>query len=375
MAIAKVILNGTTQIDLTQDTVDASNTVSGITGHKNDGASFTGTITPKSSSDITVSGDTVTVPAGNYASSTSKSVASGTAGTPTATKGTVSGNAVSVTPSVTNVTGYITGGTKTGTAVTVSASELVSGTYNVTSSGTKDVTNYASASVPSGSASPASTISATGATVSTGTNTLTLSKSVSNTPTVSAGYISSGTAGNSSVSLTATVTTKAAATITPTTSNQTIASGTYLTGAQTISGDANLVAGNIKKDVSIFGVTGTLEGSSKNAQIASGVGRVNTTAYTAVSGQSLTVAKTGTYDVYWTGYRSSTSGTNGSQLYVGDTAHSSGAQTTFNGTYTNVQNVHLSNVSLTKDQTVSVYARARGTTYYMYVMNLTIIEA
>lgn len=73
---------------------------------------------------------------------------SGTAGTPTATKGTVSNHSISVTPSVTNTTGYITGGTKTGTAATVSASELVSGTLNVTSAGTKDVTNYASASVP-----------------------------------------------------------------------------------------------------------------------------------------------------------------------------------------------------------------------------------
>ena len=78
------------------------------------------------------------------------------------------------------------------------------------------------------------------------------------TPVVSAGYISSGTAGNSAVSLTASVTTKAAATITPGTSNQSIASGTYLTGAQTISGDANLVAANIKQGVSIFGVAGSL---------------------------------------------------------------------------------------------------------------------
>lgn len=72
---------------------------------------------------------------------------SGTAGTPTATKGTVSGNSVTVTPSVTNTTGYITGGTKTGTGVSVSASELVSGTLSVTSNGTVDVTNYASAEV------------------------------------------------------------------------------------------------------------------------------------------------------------------------------------------------------------------------------------
>jgi len=190
------------------------------------------------------------------------SVPAGSAGTPSATKGTVSNHAVSVTPSVTNTTGWITGETKNGTAVSVSASELVSGTYSVTSSGTKDVTNYASASVPSGTATAPASISGTSASVSTGTNTLTLSKTVSVTPNVStAGYISSGTAGNSSVSLTASVTTKAAATITPTTSNQTIASGTYLTGTQTIAGDANLVAGNIKKNVTIFNTTGTYEGS------------------------------------------------------------------------------------------------------------------
>lgn len=122
--------------------------------------------------------------------------------------------------------------------------------------------NNASKAVASGSATPAATISGTAATVSTGTNTLTLSKTVSNTPQVSAGYVSAGTAGNSNVSLTASVTTKAAATITPTTTNQTIASGTYLTGTQTISGDANLVAGNIKNGTPIFGVTGTYEGSN-----------------------------------------------------------------------------------------------------------------
>lgn len=183
----------------------------------------------------------------------------GTAGTPTATKGTVSNHSVSVTPSVTNTTGYITGSTKTGTAVTISASELVSGTYNITSSGTKDVTNYASASVPAGSVTAPSSISGTAASVSTGTNTLTLTKTVSVTPNVTtAGYISSGTAGNSSVSLTANITTKAAATITPTTTNQTIAAGTYLTGAQTIAGDTDLVGSNILSTANIFGVQGTV---------------------------------------------------------------------------------------------------------------------
>lgn len=52
-------------------------------------------------------------------------------------------------------------------------------------------------------------------------------------------------------------TAKAAKSYTPTTKNQTIAAGTYLTGTQTIKGDADLVAGNIKTGVSIFNVTGT----------------------------------------------------------------------------------------------------------------------
>lgn len=114
----------------------------------------------------------------------------------------------------------------------------------------------ASKTVASGSATAPATISGTSATVSTGTNTLTLTKSVPVTPTVTAGYVSSGTAGNSSVSLTATVTTKAAATITPGTSAKEIAAGTYLTGKQTIAGDANLVAANIVFGKTIFNVDG-----------------------------------------------------------------------------------------------------------------------
>lgn len=150
-------------------------------------------ISRKTSDDLTASGATVTAPAGYYSAAASKSVASGSAGTPTATKGTVSNHSVSVTPSVTNTTGYITGGTKTGTAVTVSASELVSGTYNVTSSGTKDVTNYASVSVPSGSA----TASAAKGTVSN--NSVTVTPSV----TTTAGYMAADTLSGTAVTVSA----------------------------------------------------------------------------------------------------------------------------------------------------------------------------
>jgi len=121
-----------------------------------------------------------------------------------------------------------------------------------------------SKSVADGKVTAPSSISGSSATVTTGSNTLTLSKTISVTPSVTtAGYVSSGTAGNSSVSLTASVTTKAATTYTPTTSDQTIASGTYLTGAQTIKGDANLKASNIASGVTIFGIEGTHSGGDK----------------------------------------------------------------------------------------------------------------
>lgn len=58
------------------------------------------------------------------------------------------------------------------------------------------------------------------------------------------------------------VTRKYAATYTPGTANQTISAGQYLAGAQTVKGDANLIAENIKKGVSIFGVAGALESGS-----------------------------------------------------------------------------------------------------------------
>ena len=45
MAISKIILNGVTQMDVTQDTVASSNLLYGYTATKNDGTKVTGTIT------------------------------------------------------------------------------------------------------------------------------------------------------------------------------------------------------------------------------------------------------------------------------------------------------------------------------------------
>lgn len=179
--------SGTAQFMDTSDATlnNAANLPSGVTAYA-DGVKYTGTAAANDSDDLTVSGATVTAPAGFYGAAASKSVVSGSATAP-------------------------------------------------------------------------ASISGTSASVSTGSNTLTLSKTVSVTPSVSAGYVSAGTAGNSSVSLTATVTTKAAATITPGTSDQSIAAGTYCTGKQTIKGDANLKAENIVAGKTIFSISGTAQ--------------------------------------------------------------------------------------------------------------------
>ena len=66
--------------------------------------------------------------------------------------------------------------------------------------------------------------------------------------------------------ITGNIPSKGAATYTPGTASQTISAGQYLSGAQTISGDADLVAGNIKSGVNIFGVTGSFSGGIKTIQ-------------------------------------------------------------------------------------------------------------
>ena len=60
--------------------------------------------------------------------------------------------------------------------------------------------------------------------------------------------------------VTGTIKSQAAQTFTPGTEDQTIASGVYLSGAQTIKGDTNLLAENIKEGVELFGITGTYTG-------------------------------------------------------------------------------------------------------------------
>ena len=101
----------------------------------------------------------------------------------------------------------------------------------------------------------------------------TITPSTSSQTAVSSGVYTTGTVTVSAIPSTYVkpTTTKSATTYTPSTSDQTIASGTYCSGTQTIKGDSNLVASNIKSGVSIFGVSGSYEGASSGGGSGGGL--------------------------------------------------------------------------------------------------------
>lgn len=330
MAIAKVILNGETLMDVTSDTATANNMLSGIKATKNDGTKVTGNIASKSSTDLSVSGATVTAPAGYYANAASKAVATATHPSPTAS---ITSSTGVVTASHTQGTGYVTSGTTTGTlSLTTQAGKTVtpteaaqtavasyrwttgpvsvaaiSSTYvgtgvakksaaDLTASGsvvTAPVGYYSSAvskAVAAGSAFPPAVTITKAPTIGVNTSgvvTASYNGSSSITPTVNAGYISQGTAGTISTTGTSTyqLTSKAAATYYPSTTDQTIASQRWLVGAQTIKSvtTSNLTAENIAEGVvvkvgdtnnasRITQVTGTHRGGTKHTAIITKAG-------------------------------------------------------------------------------------------------------
>ena len=316
------------------------------------------------------------------------SPSAGTEGTPVATKGTVSNHQVTVTPSVTNVGGVIQGGTHSGTPVTVSASELVSGSETKTANGTYDVTNLASlvVNVP-GTVFPLFfTFSADKTQVNFTTSYDDAKAAGQNnarfvfvnegddangryTGIHTGGWQFEGTTFTEGMSFDLQDWDDGI---------YSVAWG-YVNGVLTTKTRKSFPVGNLAitqngNNIDVDGYStvsvNVSGGSSKNAQAVTSTTRVTSTSLTACSG-TITVAKTGTYDVYWSTHRTSTSGTWSSRLYVNNTA--SGTEQT-SGWSNHVQPIHLTGVSLTAGQTIRVYAKSRGSNYYAYVPLLTIIE-
>ena len=146
----------------------------------------------------------------------------------------------------------------------------------------------------------------------------------------------------------------------------------------------NLTAANIKNGTTVtisngtsnlWSVTGTYSGgTSKNAQVVQSTTRTNASTLTAI-GAELTVSKTGTYDIYYSCFRTnaSSSYTWATRLYINGTAYGTAEDTTWTN---NQQNTHLSNISLTAGDKLRVYGReTRGTSYYVCAPTLVIVEA
>lgn len=121
------------------------------------------------------------------------------------------------------------------------------------------------------------------------------------------------------------VTKKSAATYTPGTSDQNIASGQYLNGTQTIKGDSNLTAGNIRSGVKIFNVTGSYAGSSSGG--SSGNNNVEAYHVTSTSPSVNFKTSSGTIKIWGYGTMTSSSGWGGQTTslvaFEGDKYHKS----------------------------------------------------
>ena len=157
-------------------------------------------------------------------------------------------------------TAYVNGSKVTGSIAAKSASDITASGKTIT--------------VPAGYYASSANKSVETATQATPTISVDNSGKITATSEQSGGYVTAGTK-----SATKQLSTQAAQTITPGTEDKTIESGKYLTGNQTIKGDSNLLASNIKSGVSIFGVSGSYSGSSGGGSLTSKSGTITTSSF------------------------------------------------------------------------------------------------
>ena len=140
--------------------------------------------------------------------------------------------------------------------------------------------------------------------------------------------------------------------------------------------DTTAAAGDVASGKYFYTADGTRTqgtasgGTEKNIQVYSGYATRKANSYGATS-VTLTVKKSGTYKISWMAWRSSSSGTMGTNLHIGNTAESSNHET-FTGTYG--QCIELTGKSLTANQVLTIYATSGNNSRTLYVGNLIIEE-
>lgn len=280
MAVSKVILNGETLMDVTVDTVTSEKLLTGYQATGRDGVKVQGAYVPQSvelaagSADPSESAQHITPP-------------SGYDGFEYFDVGAVSSNYVG-----SNIA------QRSSSDLTASGSVVTAPSGYYAAAASKAI-NAGSATTPATSITTTPTITVS----STGLVTAEANSSKSITPTVSAGYISSGTAGTvtASGSNTLQLSTQSAATINPTESVQTaVASGKYTTGVVSVGAiSSNYIGSNIPQndssDLTASGSKVTVP-SGYYAAVASktiAAGSATTPATTITANPGITVSATG----------------------------------------------------------------------------------
>lgn len=227
----KVVLGNETLIDLTGDTVTAASLAQGYTAHDASGAPITGTMSGGTEDGHVYQDAQGYVVLDDESGKTYQTVSKSY--TPTESQ---------QTETITAGSGYDAISQVSVTVGAISSSYVGSG---ITSRSSSDLTasgatvtapagyysSSASKSVANGYAGPPESITETGASLSAGTNTITLTKAAEVTPDVIAGYVSEGTEDRCDISLTATVNTRSSSDLTASGATVTAPAGYYASSA------------------------------------------------------------------------------------------------------------------------------------------------
>ena len=209
-------------------------------------------IQSRSSSNVTISNRTVTVPAGFYPSNASKTISSVTQATPSIS---VSSSGL-ITASSTQSAGYVSSGTKSATKqLTTQAAKTITPSTSAQTAVNSGVYTTGAVKVAAMPTAPQAPL-----VISVNSSGL-----ITANATQAAGYVSAGTK-----SATYQLTKESGGTFTPMNKNLKVASkGRYLTGDIYVEGDSNLTPENIVSGVSIFGVNGTASAGGTGSQMKS----------------------------------------------------------------------------------------------------------